>query len=105
MSKYALFGCIIAWLLMATFIVDSFGSYLGTDEFTVENPIGEISGEGDSNTKIAKSMVSTFLDAMTLQVSGLPNIIAVLFFTIPSFILGFITLELILKFLEAIIPF
>ena len=105
MSKYALFGFIMAWLLMATFIVDSFGAYLGDDSISVENPINEISTEGDNDTQKLSSMVNTFFSALTLQVTGLPDILAIIMFGVPSFILMFMTLELTIKILDAVIPF
>ena len=105
MSKYALFGVLMAWLLMATYIVDSFSAYTGDDSFSVENPINDISTEGDNDSQKISSMVSTFFSAMTLQVTGLPNILALIMFTVPSFILMFMTLEITIKILDAVIPF
>ena len=105
MSKYALFGFIMAWLLMATFIVDSFGVYLGDASISVENPINEISTEGDNDAQKLSSMVNTFFSALTLQVTGLPDILAIIMFGVPSFILMFMTLELTIKILDAVIPF
>lgn len=105
MSKYALFGLIMAWLLMATFIIDSFGVYLGDDTISVVNPINDLSTEGDNDTQKISSMVETFFSALTLQVVGLPNILAILMFGVPSFILMFMILEITIKILEAVIPF
>lgn len=105
MNKYALFGFIMAWLLMATFIVDSFGAYLGNDDISITNPIDDFTDEGDNDTQKMRSMVSTFFSALTLQVVGLPNILAILMFGVPSFILMFMTLDITIKILEAVIPF
>jgi len=105
MSKYALFGFIIAWLLLATFIVNSFEAYLGDGEFSIDNPIVDVATDGDDNEQSAKTMLATFVSAVSFQMNGLPVIFALVLFTVPTFILMFLSIELLIKFLDAVIPF
>ena len=105
MSKYGLFGVIMLWLLFATYLVNAFDVYMGDDTFSVENPIGEIDTDADTEVGTVKSMGVTFINAVSFNVVGLPFIFSLLFFTIPSFILAFMSIEILIKILEAIIPF
>ena len=106
MSKYVLFGIIMAWLLFATFLVNAFDVYLDNDDFGVENPIDDVAVDGDDGTiDSARGFLKTFTSAVSFQVTGLPAIVSLFLFTIPTFILAYMTLELLIKFLSAIIPF
>ena len=105
MSKYGLFGVIMLWLLFATYLVNAFEVYMGDNTFSVENPIGEIDTDADTEVGTVKSMGVTFINAVSFNVVGLPFIFSLLFFTIPSFILAFMSIEILIKILEAIIPF
>jgi len=105
MSKYSLFGLIMLWLLFATYLVSSFDAYLGDGSFSVDNPIGEIDTDADTEVGTVKSMGLTFINAVSFNVNGLPFIFSLFFFTIPTFILAYMTLEIFIKMLDAIIPF
>lgn len=105
MSKYSIFGLIMLWLLFATFLVNSFDAYLGDASFGVENPIGEVDTDADTEIGTVKSMSLTFINAVSFRVTGLPFIFALIFFTVPTFVLAFMTLEIFIKMLDAIIPF
>lgn len=105
MNKYVLFGLIIGWLLFATFVVDAFDAYLDTDEFGVINPIDQIETDGSNEASSVRGFIRTFTSALTLQITGLPAIVSLILFGVPTFILAFMTLDLMIKFLQVIIPF
>lgn len=105
MSKYGLFGLIMLWLLFATYLVNAFEVYMDDETFSITNPIGDIEADGETDVGTVKNMGLTFINAVTFQVDGLPVIFAVIFFTAPSFVLAYMTLEILIKMLDAIIPF
>ena len=105
MSRYSLFGAIMLWLLFATFLVNAFDEYTGDGSFGVNNPIGEIDTDADTEVGTVKSMALTFINAVSFNIVGLPFIFSLIFFTIPSFMLVYMTLEILIKMLDAIIPF
>jgi len=105
MGKYSLFGLVMLWLLFATYLVNAFDVYLDDDTFSVDNPIGEIVTDADTEVGTIKSMGLTFINAISFNVNGLPFIFAFIFFTVPTFIIAYMTLELLIKMLDAIIPF
>ena len=105
MNKYALFGALMCWLLLATYIVDMADSYLANDDFNVENRVLEVSGDGETELEQMKSLGSTLLSAIFFNVTGLPAIVSLICFTVPSFIFSFMAIDMLLTFLEAVIPF
>jgi len=105
MNKYGLFGIIMLWLLFATYLVNAFEVYMEDGTFSVENPIGEIDSDAETEVGTVKSMGVTFINAVQFKIIGLPFIFALIFFTIPTFILAYMSIEILIKILDAIIPF
>ena len=105
MNKYILFGLLMLWLLFATYLVNAFDSYLDDDTFGVDNPIGDIGDEGDNNFETANNFARTLINAIFFQVNGLPFVVSLIFFTTPSFILAFMTLDMLIALINAILPF
>ena len=105
MSKYTVFGLIMLWLLFATFLVNAFDEYTADGSFSVNNPIGEVDTDADTEVGTIKSMSLTFINAVSFNIVGLPFIFSLIFFTIPTFMLAYMTLEIFIKMLDAIIPF
>lgn len=105
MTKHSLFGLIMLWLIFATFLVNAFEVYLADGTFSVDNPIGEVVTDADTEVGTIKSMGLTFINAISFRVNGLPMIASLLFFTVPTMIIAYMTLELLIKMLDAIIPF
>lgn len=105
MSKYGLFGLIMLWLLFATYLVNAFDVYMDDGTFSVDNPIGAIDTDADTEVGTVKSMGLTFINAVSFNITGLPFIFSLLFFTVPTFILAYMTIEIFIKMLDAIIPF
>ena len=105
MSKYSIFGLIMLWLLFATYLVDAFDVYMADGTFSVDNPIGEVITDADTEVGTVKSMGLTFINAVSFQVNGLPLIVSLIAFTVPTMILAYMTLEILIKILDAVIPF
>lgn len=103
--KYKIFGILILWLFISTFLVNAFEDYLGNDTFGVENPVVEINADEEGALAQAQSMVVTFVALISFNVTGLPAIFSLIFFTVPAFIIGFMTLEILISIAAAIIPF
>ena len=105
MGKYQLFGLLMIWLIFATYLVNTFDTYLGDDTFSVDNPINEIDTTGESDFDNVKGMANTFLSAISFQINGLPFIVSLLFFTIPTMIFAFMSIDILIALLNAVIPF
>lgn len=105
MSKYSLFGLIMLWLLFATYLVNAFDVYMDDGTFSIDNPIGEVITDADTEVGTVKSMGLTFINAVSFQVNGLPMIVSLLAFTVPTMILAYMTIEILIKILDAVIPF
>ena len=105
MGKYGLFGIIMLWLLFATYLVNAFDVYMGDATFSVDNPIGEVVTEADTDIGTIESMGLTFINAVSFKVNGLPMIVSLLAFTVPTMMLSYMAIEILIKILDAIIPF
>lgn len=93
------------WLIFATYLVNSFETYLEDGSFSVDNPVHEVDDSGDSNLDKIKSMSNTFINAISFRVVGLPDIISLLFFTVPTLIFAYMSIDILIAFLDAILPF
>lgn len=105
MGKYGVFGLLMLWLIFATFLVNSAEAYLQDGSFTVDNGITQVDTTGDSDLDQIRNMGETFISAIGFQVVGLPAIISLIFFTIPTLILAYMSLDMLIALLNAIIPF
>lgn len=101
MNKYMLFGVLMGWLIIATFIITSARNYLDNDDFDINNPIGDISSDGEGRVEQSYSMIGTFFSAITFQVVGLPNIVAMIMFQVPVFIMMYMLIEVLIH----LVPF
>lgn len=84
MSKPALFGVMVAWLVTITYIVNSIVEFSPTTDIGVNNPVALF--DGDAVT--VWDLLGTFWKALTFSIDGLP-IIFNLFFWIPTAIIGY----------------
>lgn len=95
MNRAQLFGLLMLWLLLITFILNSFIEYNSELGLTISGNIDTFSGStDDSNWTNTISLMRTFWGALTFSIQGLPVIFNLLF-QIPTFMIGFMTLQMI----------
>lgn len=99
MSKYALFGVIILWLLLATYLVEVFGLYEAG--LTVTGGVDVIDSGAEGLLAQITGMLTIFWDVFTFQVVGLPDIVVVIFFTAPAIVIMYMLIDV----LKDMIPF
>jgi hypothetical protein len=91
----------MAWLMMSTYVVNSFETYLNDGRFGVENEVQEVSTDGDTFLDQAGSLLSTFQNAVFFNVDGLPAIVSLICFTIPALIFAYMLFDALVE----LIPF
>lgn len=99
MNKYMSFGLIILWLLLATYLVEVFGLY--DQGVTVSGAIDSIDASDQGFLAQISGMLKVFWDIFTFQVTGLPAIIVVIFFTAPAFVIMYMLMDVI----KDLVPF
>ena len=100
MNKYAFFGLIVLWLVLATFIIAAVNNF-GTSGLSVTGEIAQSSAGTGGYLSQLGGLLSVFWSIFTLQVAGLPAILVIIFFDIPVIIVGFMIMDVI----KYLIPF
>ena len=96
MNKYMLFGLIIFYMIIVTYIVDI------TQVYTVTNGItDDLTGITEFNTVTVGSMIKMFFNLALFKVEGLPQILNFILFYPASAILVFMGIDIA----KDIIPF
>lgn len=99
MSKYSLFGVIVLWLLLATYLVDVFGLYEAG--VTVTGGVDVIDSGAEGFLAQIMGLLKMFWDIFSFKVVGLPPIVVVIFFTAPAFVVAFMLIDII----KDLVPF
>lgn len=101
MSKPALFGLLFFWLIIITFVVNSVVAYDDSSNLAINNPmISATASADDSVVEQSTSLMSTYWNALTFSIVGLPSIFN-LFFQVPTAIIAYMLIEFVID----IIPF
>lgn len=100
MNKFALFGLIIAWLLIATYFINVLENYQ-SGIFSVDNPVQEIDIGGTGFLSQITGMIKTFFNIFLFQIEGLPVIVVVICFQVPAFIVLYMVIDVV----KDVIPF
>ena len=101
MNKYALFGLLILWLLVATYLIAIFNSYDPTTGVTVVGGINAVApGDGGFLSQIG-NLLLVFWSIFSLQISGFPVIVIIILFDVPVFIVVYMFIDII----KDLIPF
>jgi hypothetical protein len=97
MSKPVIAALLALWLTLATLIVDVLGL----------TSSGSIIGGGmgnDATSSAVSSGIDTLLNMLFFQVESVPPLVNILLFWVPMVGLLWMLLELIIAFLNAVIP-
>jgi len=94
MNKYAFFGLIVLWLILATYIIAA------VNNFDASGMV--VSGAINSGDVVAggflsqiNGLLNIFWSIFSLQVTGMPDIIIIIFFDIPVIIVGYMIIDII----------
>lgn len=101
MNKYVLFGLLMAWLLIATYLVNSFEVYLNAGDFVVTGGITAPASLTGGFFAQAGQMWDTFVTLLVFNIEGIPLLITVLFFKVPAFIFIYMLIDIVVN----LIPF
>lgn len=100
MNKFSFFMLIVLYLLVVTYFINTMQIY-GIGAFSVDGAVTSFAVPDTGFLGQATSMTGTFLQILTFKVTGLPEIIVIIFFIAPVFGLLYIVLD----FLKDLVPF
>jgi hypothetical protein len=94
MNKYALFGLLVLFIGLTTFITDSVISYNELLEFSASNPEAINEAEGFKGINVF-SMLGTWWDIISFNVEGMPAIVNLVIFYPLNAIAGYMVVDIL----------
>jgi len=91
MSKAGLFGVLVLWLVVVTYIVNAFVVFDPSTDLAVFNPVEVFEQDDGGVLSQSASLLSVFWKALTFRIEGLP-VLFNLFFQVPTTIIGYMIL-------------
>ena len=88
-SKYALYGGLVFWLILVTIIVENTGVY------TVSNGIDSAITQGGFTVETMLNFGKTFIQIAFFGIEGFPSVLWLVIFQAPVMVVVFMTLDML----------